>query len=951
MLHASAIGSHREAGAERVVGYYGNLGHGGELRLQRGGKCRRSRHFDGANESLYRFKGQFTRFRSVRKRLVHILGEDSLEHRGNGRFHGEHRIPRRLAYGFAGSGGIFLRGMFCGGIGLRGAFLGGLQYFVGFCVRGVDYLLGASFGLFHAFAVDFLEQILQVFHIVVTPFALGAIIVFFWRFGQVATEPDLLYNRRMNAILLIAAAAAPFLAPPQNDEGRLPARQTMVPCESEKLALDIKQWEKPIAESRWAICLDGEWNFKWRPSPAAAEWKKEGRVAVPGNWQLQGDYDPPLASAAKGSEGAVGLYSTVFSRPWRWWFRRTVLHFDGIAGSVRVRVNGKDAGAAVRCRDAVEFDLTDFLKVFGSNSLEVEVFGSSRAGLDGWRLAGIDRSVYLFSEHAKAPRDFRVETWIADDMKTGRFKVLDEKGGLIKERAITNLCAWSPEFPYVYITPIRHKKGWWIFGGTDHYATTIGFRRTAGDAASLDLNGARTSVRGVDMRGMSGPGGTSLSRDDMVRDIKVLKSFNFNAVRISGGPVAQDWYDLCDREGIMVFGDSPAACVHPCVISAKAGRFLPFADRSIWRAGESGRSLWRGDGDGSGLFDALRNPRPAAFAAKHANQCVAVTAFDFETLSLKVKNRFSVMDLAELNCVWQTFDKTGASLEKNMLFAGGVGPGEEKEFTLKAKKAEEADFILFTFFLDRECVGWNEFSRPFKPVRIPVGTATSNPGFKLNFWRAPTPDDIARGMPVKSRAWKDATISQKPPPGVRSNLKFAALSDGSTLVDWTLVVPPGLPPVPRIGLSIEVMNDSPTVEYLGYGPWENYSGTAASAIYARYAASVGLVNGIADPATGALVYPDARLNPDNGAVPGEQGYRTGCRWLRAGGKQFAAFNAPFGFNVWPYPQSELEGKDSWSMVKESNAFTVNIDAAQSNPGEDGLGAGTYRLVFAVSEAK
>ncbi|MBQ2631044.1 MAG: hypothetical protein IJG13_15320, partial [Kiritimatiellae bacterium] len=40
----------------------------------------------------------------------------------------------------------------------------------------------------------------------------------------------------------------------------------------------------------------------------------------------------------------VALYTTTFKRPWRWWFRRTILHFDGVSAAFRVRVNGKDVG-------------------------------------------------------------------------------------------------------------------------------------------------------------------------------------------------------------------------------------------------------------------------------------------------------------------------------------------------------------------------------------------------------------------------------------------------------------------------------------------------------------------------------------------------------------------------------------------------------------------------------
>jgi beta-galactosidase len=117
------------------------------------------------------------------------------------------------------------------------------------------------------------------------------------------------------------------------------------------------------------------------------------------------------------------------------------------------------------------------------------------------------------------------------------------------------------------------------------------------------------------------------------------------------------------------------------------------------------------------------------------------------------------------------------------------------------------------------------------------------------------------------------------------------------------------------------------------------------------------VTGLADPKTGTIDYPSDRLNPDNYTEPGEQGYRTGCRSLKLGSRKIVAVNAPFGFNVWPYPQSALEGpKHQWQIVKDDNKLTVNIDAVQMGVGGDNSwgarphdefmpGAGTYRLSF------
>ena len=191
---------------------------------------------------------------------------------------------------------------------------------------------------------------------------------------------------------------------------------------------------------------------------------------------------------------------------------------------------------------------------------------------------------------------------------------------------------------------------------------------------------------------------------------------------------------------------------------------------------------------------------------------------------------------------------------------------------------------------------------------------------------------------------------------MKSEIATTALKDGSVLVEWTLTVPDGLPPLPRAGLTF-TMPKAAEVSWFGKGPWENYSDRSDSAVLGTYTASVGLVSGLAD-ADGKIEYPKDALNPDNYTEPGEQGYRTGCRWLKVGDVRIDAVNAPFGFNVWPYPQSALEAASHQWDLKEADELTVNIDAAQMGVGGDNtwgarphdaymLGAGTYRLVFTV----
>lgn len=917
--------------------------------------------------------------------------------------------------------------------------------------------------------------------------------------------------------VVLAAAIVPWENPDVTEINRLPARAISIPCETEDLALDVARGIRRKEESRWIMSLNGTWDFDWKRTPEAAEWEKSAKIAVPGCWQLQGDFDPPLytnitypfrkdAPRVMGEpqdkswtsmkfRNPVGLYRTRFKRPWRWWFRRTTLHFDGVSSAFSVRVNGKDVGYAEDSRLPSEFDLTPYLKAFGENTLEVEVYkhcdGSYLEDQDFWRLSGIFRDVYLVSESKGAPFDLVVETKLSDDMKDGSFAVRDEKGAVLKERQVPNVGLWSSEKPIVYVTPVEHKRGWWIFGGSDFRAVTFGFRKVEIRDSVVYLNGKRVLFKGVNRHEMEPATGYAVTPAGMKRDVELLKAFNVNAVRTSHYPAAPEWYDLCDRAGVMVcceanveghaygYGDEALAKNpqyrkaivernarmvrtfrnHPSVLiwsmgnetgdgdnfaaarkaileidstrpvhyecardgantdfyaemyarpwdvehylrnnpkkpvvlceyshamgnsngglqkywdlakrypSFQGGFIWDFMDQALWKADARGKWLAYGGDFGdrpnddnfncNGLFDTLRNPHPGALEMKHAYQDIHCESFDFETGRVVVSNRFLFTSLEAFDCRWTALDADGKTVADGSLVLGEILPGEAKAFTLDGFAG---DSVSFAFTGDRGCVAWDGFSRPFKAKTAPAGTpdALAASAFKMNFWRAPTDNDRGWGMPSVCAAWRDTTATQKLPDGVKSDLKTSRLADGSLLVDWTLTVPKGLPPIPRVGLTFTAPK-AKKVSWHGLGPWENYSDRATAARLGSFKASVGLVSGIADPATGTIAYPADRLNPDNYIEPGEQGYRTGCRSMSVGDVRVEAVNAPFGFNVWPYPQTMLEGKKHQWELSEADLLTVNVDAAQMGVGGDNswgarphdefmLMDGTYRLVFVV----
>ena len=916
----------------------------------------------------------------------------------------------------------------------------------------------------------------------------------------------------------VVGAIEPWRTPEVNSLNRLPARSIVIPCQSEEVALNLAKGIGSKTDSTWIQSLNGEWDFRWKRSPWIKEWEKTSKIAVPGCWQLQGGYDPalyvnvrfpigfdgsgdPMVEAPEGYTAReypnpVGLYSCRFKLPWSWRSRRTVIHFGGVSSAFYLRVNGREVGYSEDSRLPAEFDLTPYLNVFGENTVEVEVYkhsdGTYLECQDFWRLSGIFRDVYLVSECRSAPKDFVVETWLSDDYAKGRFIIRDENGAVVKEQDIDNPKLWSCETPYVYNIPVEHKRGWWIFGGTDHYAVSFGFRKIEIKDAVLYLNGRRVIVKGVNRHEMEPETGYAVTVEGMKKDIQVMKSLNINAVRTCHYPNVPEFYDMCDREGLMVvceanveshgagygkkslahppawtrshveravrmvqtfrnhpsvifwslgnesgYGEnfkasykavkeldatrpvqyentpfdkpesdivcpmyaSPAFCENyvtnnpkkPFIFceythamgnsnggvqeywdlvakypSVQGGFVWDFVDQGIWKKDEKGKWLAYGGDFGdtpnddnfccNGLVDALRNPHPGAFEVKHAYQSIFVDSFDWKSAVANVRNDFRFIDLDGFTGEYIA-TRDGKVVNRARLDMKSIPAGASKEFKIDFK---DADAVLFRFMNGGAVVAWSQFAKPFVPAAAPAGGKSADASrFRINLWRAPTDNDRGWKMLEVCKVWKVATESGRLPKGVESDLKATKLADGSVFVDWTLTVPEGLPPIPRVGLTFTVPKGAADVSWYGLGPWENYSDRSTAAILGVYQAGIGLVSGIADAGTGTIAYSENRLNPDNYIEPGEQGYRTGVRWLQIGGVGIRAVNAPFGFNVWPYSQNALEAaRHQWDL-KEDDELTVNIDAVQMGVGGDNSwgarphapympGAGVYRLQFIVS---
>lgn len=161
-------------------------------------------------------------------------------------------------------------------------------------------------------------------------------------------------------------------------------------------------------------------------------------ITVPGNWEVQGhgialytntgyefkarNPEPPLLP----EENPVGVYRRDFEIPANWDNRDIYLHIAGAKSGVYVYINGEEVGYNEDSKNPAEFLINSYLKP-GKNVLTMKIFrwstGSYLECQDFWRLSGIERDVFLWSQPRIAINDFRVVSTLDDTYKDGIFKL------------------------------------------------------------------------------------------------------------------------------------------------------------------------------------------------------------------------------------------------------------------------------------------------------------------------------------------------------------------------------------------------------------------------------------------------------------------------------------------------------------------------------------------------
>lgn len=350
--------------------------------------------------------------------------------------------------------------------------------------------------------------------------------------------------------------------------------------------------------------IEGDWNFVWykhltdayptdfySPNFDDSKW---GKMVVPGLWEMNGYGDPVYSNKGYAWDNQFvdcppfvpqfnnhrGLYRRYIDVPTEWRGKQIFIHIGSATSNLTLWVNGKRVGYSEDSKLEAEFDITKYIKAGQSNLFAMEIHrwcdGTYLEDQDFWRLSGIARDCYIYARDKAHIKDVKFTATLANDYQDGvlnlnvdvtpsvkwvevvltdandnpyyKTRLTPKAGKASAVVEINNVKAWSAEIPYLYKLTVATP--------TEATAFNVGFRSVEIKNNQLLVNGKAILVKGANRHEMNPERGYALTYEDMVRDIKIMKEHNLNAVRTCHYPNSPLWYDLCDKYGIYVVDEA-----------------------------------------------------------------------------------------------------------------------------------------------------------------------------------------------------------------------------------------------------------------------------------------------------------------------------------------------------------------------------------------------------------
>lgn len=354
--------------------------------------------------------------------------------------------------------------------------------------------------------------------------------------------------------------------------------------------------------------LNGVWKFMFLDAP---EYSPEGffnsdfdvtkmdDITVPGNWQLQGYgkmhysdlwYNFPINPPYVPTENPIGIYKRTFFVEESYRDKKIIIRFCGVDSAYHLWINGKEVGYSKVARNESEFDITDLIRVGEENDVTVRVYqwsdGTYLEDQDMWWESGIFRDVELIGVPKDGINDYKVIADLDDEYKNGIFKVeaflrttkevnvtfelvdagentvftktvVAKEGKACIDEVIADVNHWTAETPYLYKLFMTVEDDGQI---VEVIPQNVGFRNIRLNGETFLVNGVAIKFKGVNRHDYSPQNGRVVSREEIEKDIILMKQFNINAIRTSHYPNSYYLYDLCDEYGMYLIAETDLEC-------------------------------------------------------------------------------------------------------------------------------------------------------------------------------------------------------------------------------------------------------------------------------------------------------------------------------------------------------------------------------------------------------
>ncbi len=357
---------------------------------------------------------------------------------------------------------------------------------------------------------------------------------------------------------------------------------------------DIEEAEEGLSSR--VFSLNGTWSFHYFESYEDAVDPEEGvffdeeemdTIPVPSCWQNHGygrhqytnvNYAIPCDPPYVPEENPCGLYVRHFDleegslsdgEGGRWF-----LNFEGVDSCLYLWVNGEFAGYSQVSHSTSEFEITELLRE-GDNTLAVLVLqwcdGTYLEDQDKLRMSGIFRDVSLIARPDSFLRDFFVKESFSKDFSSAELRVeLETEGDCTVSGALYasggELVAAAEPASDVLVFSIERPELWnaehpvqytlMLDTGEECISQEIGLRKIEVQDGVVLLNGTPIKFRGVNRHDSDPVTGYTISREQALKDLALMKRHNINAIRTSHYPNAPWFLQMCSEFGFYVIAEA-----------------------------------------------------------------------------------------------------------------------------------------------------------------------------------------------------------------------------------------------------------------------------------------------------------------------------------------------------------------------------------------------------------